>query len=557
MLIDTPFIQDPTITRKIVISGSTSFTGSISIQPSDLSAQANAVYLTLDTNTGKLGKSNFIVITTSGTAGTAGSSGTSATAGTSGLTGYPGSSGTSGVSVLHTGSTYPITASWAITSSYTLNGGTQLYTGSTYPITASWAVTASYALNGNAAGSQLYTGSTYPITASWALNANRSLTASYVSSSQFIFLTDLIVSLSGGKTFGRFVSGSTIPSAGKTPAEVISLAVVEPITPTANLTSPTTIAFNQTAINNVLNTSYVIKSLNSTVSSAKLQWRRGDVGSWTTLTTSTTNPNTFTHTLTDTNFNTNSFNYRYLVVDTLSAGVTASLNITPNSYVQPTALLTVVGSNLSGNDTNTLRERGNTATILSGTIGRNSQNVSLISYSVQFNINNGSWTNVPGLGNIPISGASAVIPSTSHTPTSSGTTSVGYRVSVADDYATSVPDTVYITFLYSIFYGPSATAPTNSTGVRALGTAIFTTGQNPYVLDTGNTDSIFTSAMPSSLFIAEVLDIDALNANITNNYIKSTFNIDDAGGNPVSYNVYTLTNAIPYASNHRHITSRY
>jgi len=175
MLIDTPFIQDPTITRKTVISGSTSFTGSVSIRPSDLSAQANAVYLTLDTNTGKLGKSNIIVITTSGTAGTAGSSGTSATAGTSGLTGYPGSSGTSGAGTLiHTGSTYPITSSWSVTASYALNanaGGTQLYTASTYPITASWAVSSSYALYALSGGTQLFTGSTYPITASWALYA--------------------------------------------------------------------------------------------------------------------------------------------------------------------------------------------------------------------------------------------------------------------------------------------------------------------------------------------------------------------------------------------------
>ena len=176
MLIDTPFIQDPTITRKIVISGSTSFTGSISILPSDLSAQTNAVYLTLDTNTGKLGKSNFIVITTSGTAGTAGSSGTSATAGTSGLTGYPGSSGTSGAgTIIHTGSTYPITSSWSITSSYTLNGGTQLYTGSTYPITASWAASASYALYALSGGTKLYTGSTYPITSSWGVTASYAL----------------------------------------------------------------------------------------------------------------------------------------------------------------------------------------------------------------------------------------------------------------------------------------------------------------------------------------------------------------------------------------------
>ena len=54
---------------------------------------------------------------------------------------------------LFTGSTYPITASYA------KNGGTKLYTGSTYPITAS------YAKNG---GTKLYTGSLYPITSSWS-----------------------------------------------------------------------------------------------------------------------------------------------------------------------------------------------------------------------------------------------------------------------------------------------------------------------------------------------------------------------------------------------------
>jgi len=193
MLIDTPFIKDPTI------SGSTVFTGSIKIQPSDLSVQPNAVYLTVDNNTGRVGKSTVISITTSGTSGTAGSSGTSATAGTSGLTGYPGSSGTSGAgSVLFTGSTYPITASWALTASYALNanaggtqlytgstypitaswalnGGTQLYTASTYPITASWAVSSSYALYALSGGTQLFTGSTYPITSSWGITASYAL----------------------------------------------------------------------------------------------------------------------------------------------------------------------------------------------------------------------------------------------------------------------------------------------------------------------------------------------------------------------------------------------
>jgi hypothetical protein len=54
---------------------------------------------------------------------------------------------------------------------------TSLVEGQTYPITASWAITASHALNGGSGGTSLSTGSQYPITASWALNA---LTASYI-----------------------------------------------------------------------------------------------------------------------------------------------------------------------------------------------------------------------------------------------------------------------------------------------------------------------------------------------------------------------------------------
>jgi hypothetical protein len=73
--------------------------------------------------------------------------------------------------------------------------GTTLVTGSTYPITSSWAnnvvsssyaLTASYALNGGGGGTTLVTGSTYPITSSWANNvvsASYSLTSSYSNNS--------------------------------------------------------------------------------------------------------------------------------------------------------------------------------------------------------------------------------------------------------------------------------------------------------------------------------------------------------------------------------------
>ena len=61
--------------------------------------------------------------------------------------------------------------------------------------------------------------------------------------------------------------------------------------------------------------------------------------------------------------------------------------------------------------------------------------------------------------------------------------------------------------------------------------------------------------MPDTKSLVQVLDLDALNANITANYVAglSTFNVDDYAGTPVSYKVYTMTNAIPYTDgSHRH-----
>jgi hypothetical protein len=65
------------------------------------------------------------------------------------------------------------------TSSWTLNGGgSNLITGSTVPITASWAisssqaVSASWAPSGGSGGSNLVTGSTVPITSSWSITSS-------------------------------------------------------------------------------------------------------------------------------------------------------------------------------------------------------------------------------------------------------------------------------------------------------------------------------------------------------------------------------------------------
>lgn len=115
--------------------------------------------------------------------------------------------------------------------------------------------------------------------------------------------------------------------------------------------------------------------------------------------------------------------------------------------------------------------------------------------------------------------------------------------------------TATITGQYKIFFGPVASAPANSANVRALPSNRFTGAGNTFTLTTGTTERIFAIAMPATMSLVSVVDADALNANITSNYVLSTFNVNDAGGNAVSYKVYILTNAVPYPSSHSHLVT--
>jgi hypothetical protein len=146
-------------------------------------------------------------------------------------------------------------------------------------------------------------------------------------SQEFKFTGDLTVTLSNGKTFGKYQNGQTIPASGKTTSEVIGLAIVEAINPTAGLSvTPTELLLGATNISNVLSRSYNINNPGASVASASLEWKRGDVSSWTVLNTSTSQTS-FTHTFTNTVSNSNSINYQYRVVDSQNTTGIATANV--------------------------------------------------------------------------------------------------------------------------------------------------------------------------------------------------------------------------------------
>jgi hypothetical protein len=103
------------------------------------------------------------------------------------------------------------------------------------------------------------------------------------------------------------------------------------------------------------------------------------------------------------------------------------------------------------------------------------------------------------------------------------------------------------------FYGPTASSPANSADVRALPSNAFHTGATTFNLDTGTTLTKFIVALPPSVTITQVLDLDALNANITSEYVLTgTLNVLDAGGTNRSYNIYEMNIGSPYSTSHRH-----
>ena len=262
---------------------------------------------------------------------------------------------------------------------------------------------------------------------------------------EYVFPNDLIVSLSSGKTFGRYRDGDTILASGKTTSEILQLAIVEPINPDVSLTTSTpTILFNQTGISNILNANTVIKSLNSNVETGFLEWRRGGVGEWAQLTGNSLTGFTFFHTLTDSNFNTSGFNYRYIVIDTVGATNTGNSTITPVAYVSPSLSSTSVGSSPV--------DLGNISGTLSTTINKNSPNVNITGYQLQYQTGT-NWVNIGSLTSISSTPYSlSVIHNDSNLK---NITSINYRIQVYDQYQLNTLTMGSRSFLYRNYLGYS------------------------------------------------------------------------------------------------------
>jgi hypothetical protein len=270
----------------------------------------------------------------------------------------------------------------------------------------------------------------------------------------------------------------------------------------------------------------------------------------------------FTHNTIDGLYSTDGFQYRYYVVDSLGGTGSDTVTITPAAYIAPTAIITQTAT-ITSPQSVTRREKGNTLTNISATITRNSPNVNLTGFTFEFSTNNSTYisTGITGITSGTTGSWSTGV--TAHAA-SGATASIRYRIRVRDDYQDSLGSSVIggtasLINLYNIiFYGATGTVPSTGSSIRGLEGKTFTDSSLTFNLNTGITHIHFVFATPDPSTISQVLDLETASSNITAQYILSTgvTLIPNYIGTDTEYNVYVMSNSVPYGENHRHQITR-
>lgn len=208
------------------------------------------------------------------------------------------------------------------------------------------------------------------------------------STQESVFVSDLTVNLENERSFGKYKSGDTIPSTGKTAAEVIAMSIFESKIPQVSGVVSGSIPYN--SISRSLSISIASSSNNpgSLITNLRIFYKRGG-GLWSTTPIYNGDPiTTFVHNI-DSELianNSQSFKYKIEVIDSLNATASIETNtITPQSYSAPTTNINI----------SSLRELGDIETAIIGTVSQPTQNDVLItSIEIQYSLDNSTWEGV-------------------------------------------------------------------------------------------------------------------------------------------------------------------
>jgi hypothetical protein len=237
------------------------------------------------------------------------------------------------------------------------------------------------------------------------------------------------------------------------------------------------------------------------------------------------------------------------LIDSQGGSANTTISIVPAAYVAPTITFTPTStSSLESYETVYLREKGKVNTSFAATITRQSPNVALTNWDIQYQENStGAFTSIFSSA---ISGnpGSTSFSGKNHTPTNTINSAI-YRISVTDAYRGNTGTLAAMSYQNVIFAGPTATGTITSATVRSLpiGNRIFLSGANPFDINTGTAYRKFIVALPGSKTITSASNF-SVDEPLTFTLNGLTL-VNDFAGNTAQYNVYFLENAITYSSN--------
>ncbi|UEG54536.1 hypothetical protein LLH06_06125 [Mucilaginibacter daejeonensis] len=107
---------------------------------------------------------------------------------------------------------------------------------------------------------------------------------------------------------------------------------------------------------------------------------------------------------------------------------------------------------------------------------------------------------------------------------------------------------------YATWYGPAASVPSTAAAPRSLSGKQLTSSGNSFVLNSGTAQTTLVIITAPNRSLASVIDLDALNAVITSEYVyQGTMSVNDADGVAVAgFKIYVKQMGVPYTANHRH-----
>ena len=222
-------------------------------------------------------------------------------------------------------------------------------------------------------------------------------------------------------------------------------------------------------------------------------------------------------------------------------------------HIPPTIIFNIDNNDTSYPETNIKREIGNNSSEIEFMVSLNQDRFPITAYYLYYSINNEQMTLITGetLNNVNL-----ITKKIQHNLISSSEiiNKAEYRLIIKDSYSESeysATNKIKIDFDYMIFYGTKNTHPQTSDDIRSLTGKTFNNETNVINFNTGTEHKIFVFAMPKNRQIISAIDKGAWSLDITSAFNTSNeIMVNDKNGNPVTYNVYVLDNAIPYSNNH-------